>query len=80
MQTDILFYDLIGELPQVFFKLIGKPDINASAYTFSASPVCARTWFGCHLVNLIGRENLSNSGANLSGGNFSQAAESRCKT
>ncbi|MBE9127621.1 MULTISPECIES: hypothetical protein [unclassified Coleofasciculus] len=30
---------------------------------YGLNPVCARTWFGSHLVQLIGRERLSNSGA-----------------
>jgi hypothetical protein len=30
---------------------------------YGPTPVCARTWFGSHLVKLIGRENLFNSGA-----------------
>lgn len=30
---------------------------------YGPTPVCARTWFGSHLVKLIGRENLLNSGA-----------------
>ncbi|GAA6614642.1 hypothetical protein NUACC26_004260 [Scytonema sp. NUACC26] len=36
MKTDILFYELIQELPQVFFKLIGKPEINPNIYKFTA--------------------------------------------
>jgi predicted transposase/invertase (TIGR01784 family) len=36
MKTDILFYELIQELPQVFFELIGKPDTNPNIYEFTA--------------------------------------------
>ncbi len=39
MKTDTLFYDLIRELPQVFFELIGKPETNPNAYTFTAQEV-----------------------------------------
>jgi len=30
---------------------------------YGLNPVCARTWYGSHLVQLIGRERLSSSGA-----------------
>lgn len=36
MKTDTLFYELIKELPQVFFELIGKPDVNTNIYEFTA--------------------------------------------
>ncbi|MEC4812724.1 MAG: Rpn family recombination-promoting nuclease/putative transposase [Scytonema sp. PMC 1069.18] len=36
MKTDILFYELIQELPQVFFELIGKPDTDPNIYEFTA--------------------------------------------
>ncbi|MDF5727254.1 MAG: Rpn family recombination-promoting nuclease/putative transposase [Rhizonema sp. PD38] len=39
MKTDILFYELIRELPQVFFELIGKSDVNPNNYEFTASEV-----------------------------------------
>ncbi|GAX34861.1 hypothetical protein NIES3585_08650 [Nodularia sp. NIES-3585] len=26
MKTDVIFYELIKELPQIFFELIEKPD------------------------------------------------------
>jgi|GEM_PF-2801250 hypothetical protein len=38
--------------------------ITASEFLdYGLTPVCARTWFSSHLVNLISRESLSNSGA-----------------
>ena len=39
MKTDILFYELIRELPQVFFELIGKPKANIQNYEFTAPEV-----------------------------------------
>lgn len=39
MKTDTLFYELIRELPQVFFELIGKPETNLENYEFSAPEV-----------------------------------------
>lgn len=39
MKTDTLFYELIRELPQVFFQLIGKPESNPDAYKFIAQEV-----------------------------------------
>ncbi|MBR8835526.1 MAG: Rpn family recombination-promoting nuclease/putative transposase [Stigonema ocellatum SAG 48.90 = DSM 106950] len=39
MKTDALFYDLIKELPQIFFELIGKPDTNPSIYQFIAPEI-----------------------------------------
>ena len=39
MKTDTLFYELIRELPQVFFQLIGKPESNLDAYKFIAQEV-----------------------------------------
>ncbi len=39
MKTDALFYELIRELPQIFFKLIGEPDTNTNAYKFNALEV-----------------------------------------
>ncbi len=35
MKTDKLFYDLVRELPQIFFDLIGKPETNPNIYTFT---------------------------------------------
>jgi predicted transposase/invertase (TIGR01784 family) len=34
MKTDIIFYELIKQLPQIFFELIDKPDTNPNIYTF----------------------------------------------
>ncbi|MEH2192969.1 MAG: Rpn family recombination-promoting nuclease/putative transposase [Nostoc sp.] len=39
MKTDIIFYELIKELPQIFFELIDKPDTNFNIYTFIAPEV-----------------------------------------
>jgi predicted transposase/invertase (TIGR01784 family) len=39
MKTDVIFYELIKELPQLFFELIGKPDTNPNIYTFTAPEV-----------------------------------------
>lgn len=39
MKTDTLFYDLVREFPQLFFQLIGKPEVNANIYTFTAQEV-----------------------------------------
>ena len=36
MKTDIIFYELIKELPQIFFELIGKPTTNPNTYEFTA--------------------------------------------
>ncbi|TVP60712.1 MAG: Rpn family recombination-promoting nuclease/putative transposase [Nodularia sp. (in: Bacteria)] len=39
MKTDVIFYELIKELPQIFFDLIEKPDTNPNIYTFTAPEV-----------------------------------------
>jgi predicted transposase/invertase (TIGR01784 family) len=39
MKTDIIFYELIKELPQLFFDLIGRPDTNPNIYTFTAPEI-----------------------------------------
>lgn len=39
VKTDTLFYDLIRELPQAFFQLIGKPESNPDVYRFIAQEV-----------------------------------------
>jgi predicted transposase/invertase (TIGR01784 family) len=39
VKTDNLFYELIKELPQIFFELIGKPDTNLNAYDFTAPEI-----------------------------------------
>ena len=39
LKTDTLFYDLVRELPQLFFELIGKPETNSDIYTFTAQEV-----------------------------------------
>ncbi|WP_263627726.1 Rpn family recombination-promoting nuclease/putative transposase [Komarekiella delphini-convector] len=36
MKTDVIFYELIKELPQIFFELIEKPETNPNIYTFTA--------------------------------------------
>lgn len=39
VETDVLFYDLISSIPQIFFQLIGKPETNPNIYTFKAEEV-----------------------------------------
>jgi predicted transposase YdaD len=39
VKTDALFYELIKELPQIFFELIGKPEVNLNAYEFTAPEI-----------------------------------------
>lgn len=39
MKTDILFYELIKQLPSFFFELIGQTEIDANIYRFSAPEV-----------------------------------------
>lgn len=39
MKTDTLFYELVSELPQLFFQLIGKPETDPNIYTFTAQEV-----------------------------------------
>lgn len=39
IKTDVIFYELIKELPQIFFELIGKPENNPDIYTFIAPEV-----------------------------------------
>ncbi|MBW4561193.1 MAG: Rpn family recombination-promoting nuclease/putative transposase [Mojavia pulchra JT2-VF2] len=39
MKTDVIFYEFIKELPQLFFELIGKPNTNPNIYTFTAPEI-----------------------------------------
>jgi predicted transposase/invertase (TIGR01784 family) len=39
MKTDVIFYELIKELPQIFFELIDKPNTNSNIYTFIAPEI-----------------------------------------
>ncbi len=39
MKTDKLFYNLVRQLPEIFFQLIGKPDTDPNIYTFIAQAV-----------------------------------------
>ncbi|WP_414518361.1 Rpn family recombination-promoting nuclease/putative transposase [Nostoc sp. PCC 9305] len=39
MKTDVIFYELIKELPQIFFELIDKPETNPNIYTFIAPEI-----------------------------------------
>ncbi|MBD2213748.1 DUF2887 domain-containing protein [Calothrix sp. FACHB-156] len=39
MKTDAIFYELIRELPQIFFELIGKPETNTDIYEFTAPEI-----------------------------------------
>ncbi|MGK7900596.1 MAG: DUF2887 domain-containing protein, partial [Hormoscilla sp.] len=36
MKTDKLFYEVFQEFPDIFFRLIGKSQVNARAYEFKA--------------------------------------------
>lgn len=36
MKTDALFYELIKEIPQIFFEIIGQPEIDPNTYKFIA--------------------------------------------
>lgn len=36
MKTDAIFYEIFKEIPNIFFELIGQPNINSSAYEFTA--------------------------------------------
>ncbi|MGJ5631959.1 DUF2887 domain-containing protein [Nostoc sp. CALU 1950] len=39
IKTDVIFYELIKELAQIFFELINKLDTNPNIYTFIAPEV-----------------------------------------
>jgi predicted transposase/invertase (TIGR01784 family) len=39
VKTDKLFYNLVKQLPEIFFQLIGKPDTDPNIYTFIAQAV-----------------------------------------
>ncbi len=39
MKTDVICYELIKELPQIFFELIDKPNTNPNIYTFIAPEI-----------------------------------------
>jgi predicted transposase/invertase (TIGR01784 family) len=39
MKTDKLFYNLVRQLPEIFFQLIGKPNTDPNIYTFIAQAV-----------------------------------------
>lgn len=36
MRTDALFYEIFKEIPNIFFELIGQPNINPNVYEFAA--------------------------------------------
>ena len=36
MKTDAIFYEIFKEIPNIFFELIGQPNINSNAYEFTA--------------------------------------------
>jgi len=36
VKTDVIFYEIFKEIPNVFFELIGQPNINPNAYAFVA--------------------------------------------
>lgn len=39
MKTDTIFYQLFKEFPRIFFELIGQPDTNPNAYSFTAPEI-----------------------------------------
>jgi predicted transposase/invertase (TIGR01784 family) len=39
VKTDTIFYHLFQEFPQIFFELIGQPDTNPTAYSFTAPEI-----------------------------------------
>ena len=43
MKTDVLFYKLFSDLPEIFFLLIGQPAEEASAYKMSTTTSGGRT-------------------------------------
>ena len=44
MKTDIIFYEIFKEFPNIFFELIGKPDTNSNIYQFTAPEIKQRTF------------------------------------
>lgn len=36
IKTDAIFYEIFKEIPNIFFELIGQPNINSNAYEFTA--------------------------------------------
>jgi predicted transposase/invertase (TIGR01784 family) len=36
MKTDAIFYEIFKEIPNIFFELIGQPNINSNTYEFTA--------------------------------------------
>jgi predicted transposase/invertase (TIGR01784 family) len=39
MKTDVIFYEMIKEIPQIFFEILDRVDINPSIYTFTTPEV-----------------------------------------
>ncbi|QDL11362.1 hypothetical protein DP113_28995 [Brasilonema octagenarum UFV-E1] len=39
MKTDAIFYEIFKEFPNIFFEIIGKPEINTNTYEFSAPEI-----------------------------------------
>lgn len=39
MKTDAIFYEIFKEFPNIFFEIIGKPDINTNIYEFIAPEI-----------------------------------------
>ncbi|AFY32417.1 Rpn family recombination-promoting nuclease/putative transposase [Calothrix sp. PCC 7507] len=39
MKTDAIFYKLFQEFPDIFFELIGKPEINTNLYEFQSQEI-----------------------------------------
>lgn len=39
MKTDAIFYEIFKEFPNIFFEIIGKPEINTNTYEFTAPEI-----------------------------------------
>jgi len=39
MKTDAIFYEIFKEFPNIFFELIGQPEIDPSTYQFQAPEI-----------------------------------------
>ena len=44
MKTDIIFYEIFKEFPNIFFELIGSSDTNPNTYQFLAPEIKQRTF------------------------------------
>ncbi|MBW4595928.1 MAG: Rpn family recombination-promoting nuclease/putative transposase [Brasilonema angustatum HA4187-MV1] len=39
MKTDAIFYEIFKEFPNIFFEIIGKPEMNTNTYEFTAPEI-----------------------------------------